>query len=526
MYLKQTLATAVVITFTSFFTSPARGQNPPGHPETVPIYRVTVIGSTITAVSYQYRNGPTQIDFHGTVLLPQAKGDATIESKAGRTEIDAHFEHLVASQQFGAEYLTYVLWAVTPEGHVKNLGEVLANGSDKAHTHVTTDLQAFGLLITAEPYSAVRLPSDVVVLENKVRPGTLGSTEPIQAHYEFMPRGTYHYTVPTAPPAEGPRVSMAEYEGILEVYQAQNAVQIAESQGAGKYASDVMDKARRQYENARQLQAGHAGRTAVVTAAREAAQTAEDARSLALVRSHDAELADARSETEHERQLRVKAEADAQRAQSDAAQARVQYPAAGNALESERSSSREADAPALSNPPASFNTPPAVEAERPMAIRNEPDRSRTALRARLLAQLSGSLEPLDTSRGLVVTVRDFNFRETALTPSAAADLARVAATVMSQPGLMVEVSGNSDAAGAAAERFSSDRAAAVKDALIHAGLPASRITAQGLGNRHPFGSNATAQGREANRRVEVVIHGDPIGNSPSWDKTYSLSLGR
>src|SRR5690349_20935723 len=153
---------AVLVAFGSFCTVVAWGQS-------VPIYQVTVIERTVKAVNYQYRGGQTQIDFAGTVLLPQSKGEALVESKAGRTEIDAKFSRVAAPTRFGREYLTYVLWAITPEGHAKNLGEVLADASDRAHLLVTTDLQAFGMIVTAEPYSAVRQPSDVVVMENMVR---------------------------------------------------------------------------------------------------------------------------------------------------------------------------------------------------------------------------------------------------------------------------------------------------------------------------------------------------------------------
>src|ERR1700721_1854844 len=165
----------------------------------VPIYQVTVTERTVKAINYQYRNGPTPIDFRGTVLLPEAKGDAMVESKSGRTEIDAHIDHLPAPTRFGREYLTYVLWAITPEGHPKNLGELVAGSSDKAHVRVTTDLQAFGLIVTAEPYAAVRQPSDVVVLENEVRPDTVGNIEPIQVRYELMPRHGFTYNIPADP---------------------------------------------------------------------------------------------------------------------------------------------------------------------------------------------------------------------------------------------------------------------------------------------------------------------------------------
>jgi outer membrane protein OmpA-like peptidoglycan-associated protein len=503
-----------------FFSMHSGAQNVPEHPATVPIYKVTVINRTLNAVNYQYRNGPTTIDFRGTVLLPKGKGQAIVESKRGRTDIDVHFEHLAPVQQFGAEYLTYVLWAVTPEGHVKNLGEIIANGSDKAHTHVTTDLQAFGLIVTAEPYSAVRLPSDVVVLENQVRPDTIGGTEPIQARYELMPRGTYTYTVPSGFGAESPKVSMKEYEELVELYQAQNAFQIAAAQGAAQYAPEVFEKARQKYESARQLQTSHAGRSAIVTAARDAAQTAEDARTLAAARKHDSEIASARSEAERQQQLRLKAEAEAQRARSEANDAQAQAVAASNALEAERNANRQGTGSAERVAPAQ---PSPVQVA---PIEKGQERGRAAARAQLLSDLGrASLQALDSPRGLMVTVRDSDFQGSTLSATAAAELARLASVVGSHPGLTIDVEGNSDRSGAAAERFSLDRATAVQQALVRGGLRADQVTARGLGDSHPFGPNSTEQGKMDNRRVEIVIHGDAIGSMPTWDKPYPVSVG-
>src|SRR5215472_3549831 len=198
----------------------------PPPPATVPVYKVTVVERSLQAVNYQYRSGlPTDIDFRGTVLLSNSKGHATVESKRGRTDIEAKFEKLTPPTPFGRQYLTYVLWAISPDGAPHNLGEIVANGSDNAHVHVTTDLQAFGMIVTAEPYSAVRQPSDVVVLENQIRPDTLGRSEPIQAKYELMPRGHYTYQVQDALESsvnQAPKVSMDQYEAMLELYQAQN----------------------------------------------------------------------------------------------------------------------------------------------------------------------------------------------------------------------------------------------------------------------------------------------------------------
>src|SRR5215471_4860330 len=249
---------AAISVFGFFITSAAVAQP-------VPIYRVTVVERTVKAVNYQYRGGQSRIDFAGTVLLPEAKGEAVVECKGGRTEIDAKFSHVVAPARFGREYLTYVLWAITPEGHAKNLGEVLADAGDHAHLMVTTDLQAFGMLVTAEPYSAVRQPSDVVVMENVVRPDTIGKSEPIQARYELLPRGAYTFDRSAVPPAEGPKVSMDRYESLLAIYQAQNAIQIARSQGAAQYAADTLAKAQSLLAEARQMEERRLGRSAVVT---------------------------------------------------------------------------------------------------------------------------------------------------------------------------------------------------------------------------------------------------------------------
>ena len=255
-----------------------------------PLYRVTVVERSVDAVNYQYHAGPTNIDFRGTVLLAKGKGEATVESRRGRTEIDARFSNLAPPARFGREYLAYVFWAISPEGAPRNLGEIVPDASDHGHLRVTTDLQVFGLIVTSEPYSAVRQPSDVVVLENVVRADTIGHIEPIQAKYELLPRGQYTYTPQEGgPPAQGAKVSMSRYESLLQIYQAQNAVQIARAQGADKYATDTLAKAEHLLAEARQMEQRHAGRSSVVTLAREAAQTAEDARAITMRHKDDAQ---------------------------------------------------------------------------------------------------------------------------------------------------------------------------------------------------------------------------------------------
>ncbi|MBZ5584116.1 MAG: OmpA family protein [Acidobacteriia bacterium] len=485
-------------------------QDGPGRTE--PLYRVTVIERTVKAVNYQYRSGPTEIDFRGTVLLPEAKGEATVESKAGRTEIDARFEHVLPATRYGREYLTYVLWAITPEGRARNLGEVLAGSSDKAGLRVTTDLQAFGLIVTAEPYAAVRQPGDVVVMENEIRPDTMGKIEPIQAKFELLPRGEYTYNVPAdqeAAEGNGRRVSMSRYEELLEVYQAQNAVQIAGAMGAGQYAGDTYSRAQELLRNAQDLEARHAGKSMVITAAREAAQTAEDARAITVKRKQDSESAAARAEAAQERERRLRAEAEAQtaRAQSSADRA---------TLDQERRERQQVEAP----PPAAAQTPQppeprAVAQIDPQGAARERQRD---LRMRLYQQLGASaLETSDTPRGLMVTIPAGDFRNGKLQPGALREVEQVAAVMMAQPGLAAEVDDNFDSGEA-------KRAGEVRAVLIEGGAPAGSVAARSAGGSRPIASNATPSGRERNRRVEIVIHGEAIGNMPYWDRSYPLRL--
>jgi outer membrane protein OmpA-like peptidoglycan-associated protein len=502
---RQVVRSIVPVTFAMFVTiSGMQAQD-------VPIYQVTVVERTVKAVNYQYRTGPTHIDFRGTVLMPSAKGEAAVESKAGRTVIDAKLAHVNSPAQYGAGYLTYVLWAITPEGHAKNLGEIVTDPSDRAKLAVTTDLQAFGLIITAEPYAAVRQPSDVVVMENEIRPDTIGHVEPIQAKAELLPRGHYTYNVASQAAATGPKLSMDRYEALLEVYEAQNAVQIARAERADRYAPDVFGRAEEMLRNAQRLEAQKSDRSTIVTEARHAAQTAEDARILATQRKREQELADAHAAVQHEQELRLQAEAEAQSARAQAAE---QEPMASRQAEvSVTARTAEVSAP-QTTVPAPITAVEETPAGRPQT------EDKAGQRAQLLTQLNSAMLTRDTPRGLVVTVGDADFRGAALRPGLYPSLARIASAIVAHPGLTVTVEGNSDNPGGGHE--ADERAAAVHDALVVAGVPAARVMTRNLGDTRPVVSNASASGRLQNRRVEITISGTPIGTVASWDRPYSL----
>src|SRR6478752_71754 len=227
---------------------------------TPPIYRVNVTERTTKAINYQHRSGATKIDFRGTELLSGARGEAKVESKQGYIEIEVEFDGLQPASKNGAEYLTYVLWAVTPEGRTANLGEVLLNGT-KSKLNVTTELQVFGLVVTAEPYYAVTQPSDVIVMENVVRADTVGKIEEIDAKYELLQRGQYQRLA-------NPLALKTDRKLPLEVYEARNAISIARSAGADRFAAETFQKAEKSLAQAEAYQARNAGRKPVTMTAR------------------------------------------------------------------------------------------------------------------------------------------------------------------------------------------------------------------------------------------------------------------
>src|SRR3954468_23694624 len=286
--------------FTLFITpglvslAPLFAQAPPNAQDqgnrTVPIYRLTVVQRALEAVNFQSHSGPTRIDFKGTVLLPKAEGEAKVEVKNGYTEINANFKHLDPPTKFGTEFLTYVLWAITPEGRGINLGEVVADSSNKASMRVTCPYSTFGLLVTAEPYFSVPYPSDVVVLESAVRPTTIGRLEQVQAKYELLPRGQYTMNIQASQLASAemkkqPSVSMDQYEAIVALYQARNAVQIARADGAGQAASDTLTKAQSYLGQAETAYTQKNYRN-MTDSARQAVEAASDARTIAMRQKH------------------------------------------------------------------------------------------------------------------------------------------------------------------------------------------------------------------------------------------------
>jgi outer membrane protein OmpA-like peptidoglycan-associated protein len=548
-----------------------------------PLYRLSVTPRTVKAINYQHRSGATRIGFQGTAILPNGRGEAKVEGEKGYIRIEAEFDGLQPATNNGAEYLTYVLWAITPEGRTANLGEILLDGA-KSKLNVTTELQVFGLVVTAEPYFAVTQPSDLIVMENVVRADTKGRIEEIDAKYELLQRGQYDRLA-------NPLALKFDRKQPLELYEARNAVQIARAVGADHFAAETFRKAEASLSQADAYQERNAGKKAVIMTARETVQTAEDSRAIAIKRQEaDALAAERQQSVDREARAesgRAAAESETDRVTREAAAARIaaqadsdrltrekDAQAASSAAEADRvkretdarMAAAAADADRLKDAQAASSMAEADRVKRETDARmaaaaadadrlkldnaasaaaaaseadslkreNEAQRAasqaaldsaaqqtaqlqaeKAELRTQLLSQFNAILQTRDTARGLIVNMSDvlFDTAKSTLRPLAREKLAKVAGIVSGHPGLRLDVEGYTDSVGGDDynQQLSEQRGESVRTYLTGEGMAANSVTAKGFGKTRPVASNDTAEGRQQNRRVEIVISGEVIG---------------
>jgi outer membrane protein OmpA-like peptidoglycan-associated protein len=481
-------------------------------PQQQPSYHVTMVPATIVTINYQHRSGSATIGFQGSPLLPLAKGRAKVAGKVGRIQINAEFSKLEPAQRFGPEYITYVLWAITPEGKSNNLGEILLSG-DKTKIDVTTSLQTFGLIVTAEPYFAVSQPSNVVVLQNVVLPETVGTIEQAPATYQLLDKGAYSYQVSSA----SSPMSKSDSKVPLELFEAQNAVQIAINAGAQKYATDALNKAQSSLSNAQNLLAKNGNNKLIVQASRDAVQNAADARRIALDRQHDERAAQERADAAR-REAESKAQADAAAA-SQAQEAAARQQAEMQRLAAERDAAQAAAASARADADRLVAQQQAeqerLKAQQAQDAAAQSEREKQQLRAQLLEQFNRILPTTDTPRGLKVNMADvlFAFGKYDLRPNAREALAKLSGIVIGHPGLKLSVEGFTDSIGSdeVNQTLSEKRAGAVRDYLVQQGVDPASTNATGFGKSNPVASNDTNEGRQQNRRVEIIISGEVIG---------------
>src|SRR5271169_1808438 len=532
----------------SIFAAPTFGQAPSAaRPQTqaaasqtaAPAPAPATVSRTTKAVNYRRAGGTTKIDFSGTELMQGATGEAKVESKSNRMEIEAKFLGLDDATKFGLEYLTYVLWAVSPQGRAVNLGELpLKNGAGQVKA--ISDMQTFGMIVTAEPYFAVTQPGNMVVLENTLGPGTQGKVENIDAQYELLGRGIYS--------SSNTKIENAIF-GIdrktpLELFEARNAVRIARIAQADKYAASSLARAEQQLQNAEDVYRRGSEKKSVEAAAREVVETAEEARVMAvkqkaeldaqakvaaekkaaeeqaaaeIKRRQDADQARLQAEAAKAEAVRMKQEAE--KAAADAARQKQEAEQATAAAVAQQQAAQAAAEQAARDRAAAVDQQRAAEAEaeksRQAAARAEAEKG--DLRAQLLNQLNSILQTRDSARGLIVNMSDvlFDTGSYTLKPGAREKLAKISGILLAHPGLTLQIEGHTDSVGTDEfnQQLSERRSDSVRDFLAENGVPASTITARGFGKTQPVATNDTADGRQRNRRVELVVNGAAIGNA-------------
>lgn len=492
--------------------------------------KATPVSRTTKAVHYR-QGGTVKTMFQATELLAGASGEAKVEGKKTNVTIDAKYQGLEDATKFGLEYLTYVLWAVSPQGRAENLGELVLDHG-KAHLKTSTDMQTFGLIVTAEPYFAVTQPGNTVVLESVV-PENVAQGEEIKARYELVGRGTYSAT--------NERIQNAIF-GIdrstpLQLFEARNAVRIAHIAAGDKYATSILARADQQLTGAETAYRQKQGRPAIESAAREATQTAEEARVMSVKQKAEDEAqaqaaAEKKAAEEREAQARANAEAEAKRraeaeeatkqaeaAKAEAERMKAEAEAAAQEAARQKEEAEKAKAEALAQQQAL-----AAEAEKARQaaaqsdqLRAQAEKEKQELRARLLQQLNTILSTRDTARGLIANMSDVLFKTGSfeLLPGARERLAKVSGIVLAYPSLHLQVEGHTDSVGTDEynQTLSERRAESVRDYLVQQGISADSIDAKGFGKTLPIASNETAEGRQQNRRVELVLSGDAIGNT-------------
>jgi outer membrane protein OmpA-like peptidoglycan-associated protein len=513
----------------SFAQAPSTAASPSA-PSAATLPNAPADASTVTrttqAVHYRLQGGSTKVEFRATDLLQGAAGEAKVEGKKTNFQIEAKFEHMEDATKFGLEYLTYVLWAVSPQGRPVNLGEVTLDKGN-AHLKASTDLQTFGMIVTAEPYFAVTAPGNMVVMESVSN----GAGENIDAKYDLVSRGTYSSTNTHIQDA----IFGIDTKTPLELFEARNAMRIARIAAGDKYAPFIISKAGQQLLNAEGLYRQKAKKEVVEAAAKEATETAEEARIMAVKQKAEddaqaaaaAREAKARADADAEAKRRADAEAAriaAEKATAEALKMKQEAEAAAAEAAQQKAEAEKAKAEAIAQQQAlAAETAKAKEAAAQsdaLRAQAEKDRERAEnekqeLRARLLQQLNSILATRDSARGLVANMSDVLFRSGSfeLLPAARERLAKVSGIVLAYPSLHVAIEGHTDSVGSDEynQQLSERRAQAVRDYFVQQGINSNAVEAKGYGKTEPIASNDTADGRQQNRRVELILSGDAIG---------------
>ncbi|MCA1634735.1 MAG: OmpA family protein [Acidobacteria bacterium] len=467
------------------------------------------------------------LKFRGTTRLPRLRGEAKVKRTGRRnTRVEMSINDLPRAYELGSIYTTFVLWAISPEGRADNLGEFKRGGSMFFDTKidVTTPLQTFALIVTAEPHFLVRSPSRMVVLEN-LPPREPGAAAVQSVPVQYLGNASDYFNdsrVPdladrdyTRTPVSllGARqaVSLARYAGAErdaanELSEAKAALEQAENAWRLNQAEPEVDSLARRAislsvraEEVSEVSGAARKRRDEIKRRDEAVRDAEDTTAEANKQIQD--LREALRKEEHAREL---AERDAVSANQQLRELRSELARLRQELQTVRTEGEQAKV-----------TLARIEGERSaeqsrVASEQQALKQREALSAmRLTLARFGTVR--ETARGLVLVLPDSLWtgaRAVELTPKAeATTVDPLAALIANNPGFQIVIEAYTDSRGAEIElqKLTQDRAEALAGRLVSAGVDGARIQASGMGVTNPVAANTTPAGRQKNRRIEITL---------------------
>ena len=467
------------------------------------------------------------LQFRGTTRFPRMKGDARIQrTKKNITEIDLSVSKMPRPFELGAGYATYVVWAISPDGQVANLGEIKRRGffDFDSKMSVTTPLQNFALVITAEPHFLVRRPSRSIMLENLTPYSQSGRTLATSQAIEYFGNSSDYFS-----DARTPEIAEIDYSKTPStVLQAKQAVALARFAGAQRDAAEELRQAELLLQNAdASWKAGRPEEDVDITA-RKAVSAAVKAEDTALVRKvardqrdakirQDAEIreseekvldaqsqiADVRAELARETRDRELAERDAQN-----------YAAQVKELRTELAQLREELGRTKSEVETAKARVAAVESEKQALQQQQEQADRLARLQSNEAILMQSLRKFGTvernDRGIVLTLPENYFsgiRASNFAPVAETKISSLGEVLANTPDYKIMVESHTDNKGTPddLQTFTQERAQILADKLVALGVTQNRIEAKGLGSSLPVAPNTTNISRAKNRRVQILL---------------------
>ncbi len=477
-----------------------------------------------------------EVKFRGTTLLPRLKGEAKVK-RAGRrgTRVELAIDNLPRANELGGIYTTFILWAISPDGRVDNLGEIKRGGSAfiASKLDVTTPLQTFALVVTAEPHFLMKVPSRMVVLEN-IAPQRPGKSQVETVNVQYIGNSSDYFRDPRVP-----EIASSDFKEIpISLLGARQAVNLARFAGGKQDAPQELEVAEDDLLAAEKALRFNQPAAEVDVLARKATSSGARAEEIAVTRraarlrredtqrrdealrsaeksaeSAQQEIERLRGDLAQEQRARELAERDASTANEQLREQRIEVARLREELQSVRSEGEVAKINLARLEGAKSAEQTRVEAE-------QREQQRRAGEATLKQTLGKDGTLKETPKGLQLLLPESIWRgprAADLVSAAAAKLEPLAALLASNPDYQVLIEVYTDGKGdeVSLQQLTQERARQLSDRFQAAGVDPSRIQANGMGAANPLATNATVNGRARNRRTEITLTVLPSSSASS-----------